>query len=105
MALPIQDDTDPTLSSYKSKTEGGEPEAPKERLKGAERLRSIHSHLVTADEASERNRAKVQNLKDYKPPLDEEVLRKRGQGSRFNINFGEVASVINEAESQYIDSF
>jgi len=105
MALPIQDDTDPTLSAYKSKTEGGEPEAPKERLKGAERLRSIHSHLVTADEASERNRAKVQNLKDYKPPLDEEVLRKRGQGSRFNINFGEVASVINEAESQYIDSF
>lgn len=105
MSLPIQDDQDSSLKSYETKGEGQEPSAPKERLKGAERLRSIHSHLVTADEASERNRAKVQNLKDYKPPLDEQVLRKRGQGSRFNINFGEVASVINEAESQYIDSF
>ncbi|MGB2185039.1 MAG: hypothetical protein ACPH5P_00020 [Akkermansiaceae bacterium] len=99
------DDTSSGLEGYTSKNEESTPEAPKERLKSACNLRSLHHHLVDMDETSERNRSKVQNLKDYKPPLDEQVLRKRGQGSRFNINFGEVASVINEATSQYIDSF
>jgi hypothetical protein len=105
MSNIIQDDTDAALNSYESTKDGETPSAPKERLKDAMRLRSIHHHLVDMDEASERNRAKVQNLKDFKPPLDEGILRKRGQGSRFNINFGETSSIINEAQSQYIDSF
>jgi len=101
----MQDDTEKALKTYESSNEGDTPTAPKERLKNAMVLRSIHHHLVDQDEASERNRAKVQNLKDFKPPLDEGILRKRGQGSRFNINFGETSSIINEAQSQYIDSF
>ena len=74
MSNIIQDDTDAALNSYESTKDGETPSAPKERLKDAMRLRSIHHHLVDMDEASERNRAKVQNLKDFKPPLDEGIL-------------------------------
>ena len=101
----LSDQTQATLTPFESKGEGKLPEAPKNRLKDAVKLRAIHSSLVIADEASERNRAKVQDLKDFKPPLDQQQLNARGQGSRFNINFGETASILNEAQSPYIDAF
>ena len=94
-----------SLEVYASKDENSVPVAPKERLKSADRVRSIHFSLDEADRPSERNRSKVQDLKDFKPPLNQEILNLRGQGSRFNINFGEVATIINEAQSPYIDSF
>ena len=83
----------------------GKVDIPKERLKSASKLRSIHSKFCEDDRASERNRAKVQDLKDYKPPLKKALLAKAGQRGRFNINFGEMATIVNEASAGYIDNF
>lgn len=103
--IPLQEDNEEILGSWKTTDGEDEYSPPEEVLPSANELRRIHAMITEADEASERNRAKVQDLKDFKPPLNEAILRKRGQGSRFNVNFGDVAALIQEAESQYIDSF
>jgi len=88
-----------------TKDENGNVKLPEERLKSAGKLRSILSKFREEDKASARNRAKVQNLKDYKPPLDKALLAKAGQAGRFNINFGELASICNDAAAAYVDNF
>ena len=77
----------------------------KERLANVEQLRSVHWKMSDDDRTSERNRAKIQDLGDYKPPLNSEMLKKSGQKGRFNINFGEYARLLSEAESSYIDGY
>tara|TARA_B110000483_G_scaffold26306_1_gene31460 strand:- start:560 stop:2902 length:2343 start_codon:yes stop_codon:yes gene_type:complete len=77
----------------------------KERLKDVQKLRSINWQLADDDRTSERNRAKVQDLKDHKPPLNAKMLERSGQKGRHNINFGDLARAIGEAESSYIDGF
>lgn len=80
-------------------------EAPKRRLSDANKLRSIHTTLKRQDEVSERNRSKIQDMVDGKPPLNQSLLNKRGRGHQFNVNFGEGASIRNEAMSHYLDLF
>jgi hypothetical protein len=95
------------LKTYEGDPVAGEAKItkPKHRLKSADVLRAMHERLVDADEVSERNRAKIQDLKDYKPPLNARHLKARGQSGRFNINFGETAAQINEAMATYVDDF
>jgi hypothetical protein len=76
-----------------------------ERLKDADKGRSIHWKLSDDDRTSERNRAKVQDLKDHKPPLNSAMLKRSGQKGRNNINFGDLARIVDEACSSYIDGF
>jgi hypothetical protein len=80
-------------------------EAPERRLVDAVKLRSIHETLKRQDRVSERNRSKIQDMVDGKPPLSQGLLNQRGRGHQFNVNFGEGASIRNEAMSHYLDMF
>jgi hypothetical protein len=100
----MEEIAEPTVAQI-TVDEKGKADQPKERLLGASKLRAIHVKFCDDDEKSERNRAKIQDLKDYKPPLRADLLRRAGQKGRFNLNLGQVGSLLNEASSMYIDSF
>jgi len=76
-----------------------------ERLKSVDQARAIVNRLAEDDRPSERNRAKVQDLHDFKPPLNSAMLSRSGQKGRFNINFGDLARAVGEAETSFIDGF
>lgn len=74
-----------------------------ERITSPEALRQIHQQFCNDDMDSSANRAKVQDLIDFVPPLDPAELEKRGQSDRFNVNWGLVSSMVNEAVGAYLD--
>ncbi len=98
-------DLDSLLKSYQLNSDNEVSDKPKRRLTSASKLRTIHNTLKKQDEVSERNRSKIQDMVDGKPPLDPAYLRKRGRSYQFNVNFGEGASLRNEAMSHYLDLF
>lgn len=79
--------------------------APKERMLTPAGLRSIHGKNVTDDEVGSYNRGLVQQDMDFSPPFDENELKNKGQGERFNFNTGEAAAIKNEAVSGYVDIY
>jgi hypothetical protein len=76
-----------------------------ERLTSPAAARGMHSQHVNDDGDASFNRAAVQELKDFVPPYDPADLAKRRMSDRFNVNFGLVASYINEAVGAYHDLF
>lgn len=76
-----------------------------ERISSPAALRNIHEQFKHNDEESSANRAAVQELVDFVPPYDPAELESRGQGDRFNVNFGLVTSIVNEAVGSYLDIF
>jgi hypothetical protein len=79
--------------------------APKERMLTPASLRSIHGKNVNDDDVGSYNRGLVQQDMDFSPPFDEEELKNKGQGERFNFNTGEAAAIKNEAVSGYVDIY
>lgn len=79
--------------------------APKERMVTPAGLRSIHGKNITDDEVGSYNRGLVQQDMDFSPPFDENELKNKGQGERFNFNTGEAAAIKNEAVSGYVDIY
>ena len=76
-----------------------------ERLGSPQNLRNIHTQFLQNDQDSSANRAAVQELVDFVPPYDPAELASRGQGDRFNVNFGLVSAIKNEAVGSYHDIF
>ena len=101
----LNNELDSLLKSYELNEDNKVSEKPKRRLCDALKLRNIHETLKRQDRVSERNRSKIQDMVDGKPPLNPDFLKKRGRGYQFNVNFGEGASLRNEAMSHYLDLF
>ena len=76
-----------------------------ERINSPSALRSIHESFKHNDEESSANRTAVQELVDFVPPYDPKELSDRGQSDRFNVNFGMVSAIKNEAVGSYHDIF
>jgi len=76
-----------------------------ERIGSPSVLRNIHESFKDNDEGGAANRAATQELVDFVPPYDPEELEARGQGDRFNVNFGLVSAIKNEAVSAYHDIY
>ena len=85
--------------------ESGKAVLATERLRSAAVGRSIYEKMSEDDAPRERNKARVQAMVDYKPPLDQKILNERGRGSQFNVNFGEGSAIINDATTNYVDIF
>lgn len=82
--------------------DAGKP--PKEsRLRDVTSGRAIFQKLEEADKESSANRAKIQAMFDGKPPYDEAKLRRTGQSSRANLNFGEGSRYLDTALAGYVD--
>ena len=64
-----------------------------------------HESFKHNDRDSAEGRAMVQELVDFVPPYDPQELKSRGQADRFNVNFGLVSSIVNEAVGSYLDIF
>lgn len=76
-----------------------------ERIATPATLRTIHESFKANDEDSAANRAATQELVDFVPPYDPAELAARGQADRFNVNFGMVAAIRNEAVGAYHDLY
>lgn len=71
------------------------------RVKNAAALASIHQTLFNEDWESSRQRARVQAMVDGEAPYSHGAERNTGQGGRANINWGQSADVLLEAERPY----
>ena len=99
-------DNDITFSAIESLTGLNENLEPlEERIADANQLRDLHYAFCENGKDASINRAVVQELVDYVPPYDAAELERRGQQERFNVNFGMVSSIINDAVSSYMDIF
>ena len=76
-----------------------------ERVSNPAVLRTIHEQFKHNDEESAANRSAVQELINFVPPFDPQELSNRGQADRFNVNFGMVSAIVNEAVGSYLDIF
>ena len=84
---------DNLIATYTLGDDGAVKEAPARRLKSALKARKIHTTLKKDDQPRERNRARIQDVIDGKPPLNQGLLNRRGRGHQFNINFGQGAAI------------
>lgn len=76
---------------------------PDERLSSPEKARELYEKLRELDESNALNRTYVQDLMDFVPPYDQGELEERGQGDRFNVNYGMGASIRNDSVGAFID--
>lgn len=77
----------------------------KEMLESPVQLRNLHIQRCNDDSESSENRAAVQELMDFVPPYDEEDMREKGMGDRFNVNFGLATALKNEAVGPFLDIY
>jgi len=103
MAKPNSSLVQDSIATLESLDENMEP--LEERVKSPAALRTIHESFKHNDRDSAEGRAMVQELVDFVPPYDPQELRSRGQADRFNVNFGLVSSIVNEAVGSYLDIF
>lgn len=76
-----------------------------ERIAGPWALRDLDARFCEDDRETSMWRATVQELKDFVPPYDPVELERRGMSSRFNINFGAMSALVNEAIGPFLDIF
>lgn len=79
----------------------GEP--PKTRLSSAEKAYEIWNQLRMADAVSSFERAKIDSLYDNVVPYNQNTLDTNGQGYRVNVSWGFAPTVLDMAQSGYID--
>lgn len=77
--------------------------APQERLTSPEKARQLYGKLKELDDPNALNRTYVQDMMDFVPPYDQGDLEERGQGDRFNVNYGMGASIRNDSVGAFID--
>lgn len=77
--------------------------APASRLKDMQSAHAIYVRVKDADDASSENRASFQAMFGGEPPYNDSDLVNTGQGFRTNINFGEAANLLEQAQSAYVD--
>jgi hypothetical protein len=90
---------DPELQNIDEK---GVPPTPS-RLTDANAMRSYFGKLMRLDEGSAMARAKVQAMKDGRPPFEPASLRAAGQASRANANFLQALHLLNKTCNGYND--
>lgn len=90
---------DPDLDTIDEK--GKPPELS--RLSDANAARSYYGRVVIEDRGSAMARARVQEMKDGKPPYDPIRLQAAGQSSRANANFLLALHLLNKTASGYND--
>ena len=76
-----------------------------DRITSPEQVRNMHKIFCDDDSESSADRAAIQELMDFMPPLDQAELDKRGMGDRFNVNFGMAAAAKNESVGAYMEMF
>ena len=77
--------------------------APKLRVSSVDSARSIYKAIKDSDQGSSKNRALVDAMFNGAPPLNAQDLIEMGQGERTNLDFGEAASLKEQALSGYYD--
>lgn len=90
---------DPDLDTIDEK---GKPPEPS-RLRDAVAARSYYGRVVIEDRGSAMARARVQEMKDGKPPYDPIRLQASGQSSRANANFLLALHLLNKTAAGYND--
>jgi hypothetical protein len=103
MAKPNSSLVQDSIATLESLDENLEP--LEERVTSPAKLRTIHEAFSHNDRDSAEGRAMVQELVDFVPPYDAQELKNRGQADRFNVNFGLVSSIVNEAVGSYLDIY
>ena len=103
MAKPNSSIVQDSIATLESLDENLEP--LEERVNSPTALRTIHESFKHNDRDSAEGRAMVQELVDFVPPYDPQELKNRGQADRFNVNFGLVSSIVNEAVGSYLDIY
>ena len=103
MAKPNSSIVQGSIATLESLDENMEP--LEERVSSPQALRVIHESFKHNDRDSAEGRAMVQELVDFVPPYDPQELLHRGQADRFNVNFGLVSSIVNEAVGSYLDIY
>jgi hypothetical protein len=78
-------------------------EVPKQRIPTAKAAIDVHTMLRRDDEASSRNRARIQAAVDGEPPYNRQRQRDSGQADACNVNFGEFADQLEKALAAYVD--
>lgn len=77
--------------------------APKLRVSSVDSARSIYKAIKDSDQGSSKNRALVDAMFNGAPPFNAQDLVEMGQGERTNLDFGEAASLKEQALSGYYD--
>ena len=77
--------------------------APKLRVSSVDSARSIYKAIKDSDQGSSKNRALVDAMFNGAPPFNAQDLIEMGQGERTNLDFGEAASLKEQALSGYYD--
>ena len=103
MSTPNSSLVQDSIATLQSLDENLEP--LEERVSSPAALRTIHESFKHNDRDSAEGRAMVQELVDFVPPYDPQELKSRGQADRFNVNFGLVSSIVNEAVGSYLDIY
>ena len=103
MSTPNSSLVQDSVATLESLDENLEP--LEERVSTPAALRTIHESFKHNDRDSAEGRAMVQELVDFVPPYDPQELKSRGQADRFNVNFGLVSSIVNEAVGSYLDIY
>lgn len=80
-----------------------EGDLPPSRIKDASSAHTIYKRYRFSDMESARQRRLVQEMYDCALPYDKDKLKSLGQGHRFNLNFGEAASLKEQATTAYND--
>lgn len=103
MSTPNSSLVQDSIATLQALDENMEP--LEERVSSPAALRTIHESFKHNDRDSAEGRAMVQELVDFVPPYDPQELKSRGQADRFNVNFGLVSSIVNEAVGSYLDIY
>jgi len=75
------------------------------RLRDTKAALSIFNTLLTADEGSSVNRARVDGMFDGSAPYDSGKLAASGQALKTNLNFGEAQRLLDVSLSAYVDLY
>jgi hypothetical protein len=75
------------------------------RLRDVKSALSIFTTLLTADESSSINRARLDAMFDGAAPYDQAQLTASGQTLKTNLNFGEAQRLLDIALSAYVDLY
>lgn len=81
------------------------PVTTEERITSPDQVLRMHGIFCEDDKLSSADRAAIQELMDFVVPLDQADLDERGQGERFNVNFGMAASAKNESVGAYMEMY
>jgi hypothetical protein len=76
---------------------------PKCRIASVDAARAVYRTIKDSDSASSRNRALIDAMFNGAPPFNQNDLLELGQGERTNLDFGDAASLKEQALASYYD--